>query len=207
MFFEAWLFFAVTETLLCISPGPAVMMIIATGLKRGAGMSIFSNLGILAGNTFYFILSATSLGALLLASYDIFFAIKWIGAAYLVYLGVMAWLEKDSVIAVSEQEQKQAGGGRLFLNAFALQLANPKTLLFFIALLPQFIDPQQSVAWQILIMGVTSVTLEFFILFAYGSLAGKASELAHQPRYARIINKLCGGLLISAGIGLATLRK
>ncbi|MEY4730332.1 MAG: hypothetical protein RL020_1490, partial [Pseudomonadota bacterium] len=97
MTFEAWLLFAVTEALLCISPGPAVMMIIATGLKRGTGMSIFSNLGILAGNTIYFILSATSLGALLMASYEIFFYIKWIGAAYLVYLGVTTWLEKDSI--------------------------------------------------------------------------------------------------------------
>lgn len=207
MSFEAWLLFAVTETLLCLSPGPAVMMIIATGLKRGAGMSIFSNLGILAGNTIYFILSATSLGALLMASYEIFFYIKWIGAAYLVYLGVTTWLEKDSIMEVPPQEQKLAGAGRLFLNALALQLANPKTLLFFVALLPQFIDPTKSIAWQIFIMGITSVILEFFILLAYGSLAGKASELARQPRYARAINKLCGGLLVSAGVGLATLRK
>ncbi len=207
MSFEAWLLFAVTETLLCLSPGPAVMMIIATGLKRGAGMSIFSNLGILAGNTVYFVLSATSLGALLMASYDIFFAIKWIGAAYLIYLGVTTWLEKDSIMEVPEQAQKQAGGGRLFLNALALQLANPKTLLFFVALLPQFINPKESIAFQIFIMGITSVVLEFFILIAYGSLAGKAAELARQPRYARIINKLCGGLLIGAGVGLATLRK
>ncbi|MGB8856564.1 MAG: LysE family translocator [Burkholderiales bacterium] len=207
MSFDAWLLFAVTEALLCISPGPAVMMIIATGLKRGAAMSIFSNLGILAGNTVYFILSATSLGALLLASYDIFFAIKWIGAAYLIYLGVSTWLEKESLIEQPPQEQKLAGGGRLFLNALALQLANPKTLLFFVALLPQFIDTRQPVAWQIFIMGVTSVVLEFFILLAYGSLAGQASELARQPRYARVINKFCGGLLIGAGVGLATLRK
>jgi threonine/homoserine/homoserine lactone efflux protein len=207
MTFEAWLLFAVTEALLCISPGPAVMMIIATGLKRGAGMSVFSNLGILAGNTIYFILSATSLGALLMASYELFFYIKWIGAAYLVYLGVKACLEKNSILEAPEQTQIQTGGGRLFLNALALQLANPKTLLFFAALLPQFIDPKQSVAWQIFIMGVTSVVLEFFILFVYGSLAGKASELARQPRYSRIINRLCGGLLIGAGVGLATLRK
>ncbi|MGB8338444.1 MAG: LysE family transporter [Burkholderiales bacterium] len=207
MSFEAWLLFAVTEIFLCLSPGPAVMVIIATGLNRGAVMSVFSNLGILAGNTIYFILSATSLGALLMASYEIFFYIKWIGAAYLVYLGVTTWLEKDSVLEVPAQEQKLAGGGRLFLNALALQLANPKTLLFFAALLPQFIDPTKSVAWQIFIMGVTSVVLEFFILFGYGSLAGKASELARQPRYARIINKLCGVLLIGAGVGLATLRK
>jgi homoserine/homoserine lactone efflux protein len=207
MSFEAWLLFAVTETLLCLSPGPAVMMIIATGLKRGAGMSIFSNLGILAGNTIYFILSATSLGALMMASYEIFFYIKWVGAAYLIYLGVMAWLEKDSILDVPEQAKTEAGGGRLFLSALVLQLANPKTLLFFAALLPQFIDPTKSVAWQIFIMGVTSVVLEFFILLAYGSLAGRASVLARQPRYSRIINKFCGGLLIGAGVGLATLRK
>jgi homoserine/homoserine lactone efflux protein len=207
MTFEAWLLFAITETLLCISPGPAVMMIIATGLKRGAGMSIFSNLGILAGNIIYFILSATGLGAMLFASYDIFFAVKWIGAAYLVYLGVMAWLEKDSVMVLPVQEQKPTGGGRLFLNALVLQLANPKTLLFFVALLPQFIDPTKSVAWQIFIMGITSVVMEFFVLLTYGSLAAKTSEFARQPRYARIINRLCGGLLISAGVGLATLRK
>ncbi len=207
MSLELWFAFFITEFLLCLSPGPAVLMVIATGITRGVGMSIWSNLGILAGNTIYFILSATSLGALLLASYDIFFAVKWIGAAYLVYLGVMAWLEKDSVMTVPKNDDEKRSPLRIFLNAVVLQLSNPKTLLFFIALLPQFIDAKQFVTLQIAIMGVTSVVLEFFVLLAYGVLAGKASHYATQPRFVRITNRLSGSLLVGAGLGLAALSK
>src|SRR5262245_65618717 len=79
---ETWSLFAVTETRACPTPGPAVLFVLSHGLGRGAGASLWASLGILAGTTFYFVLSATSLGAMLVASYDLFFAIKWAGAAY-----------------------------------------------------------------------------------------------------------------------------
>ena len=95
---EVWIVFAVTETALCLTPGPAVLLVLSQALTRGTRASLWSNAGILAGNTFYFLLSATGLGAVLLASYDVFFAIKWLGAAYLVWLGVRAFFGRSATL-------------------------------------------------------------------------------------------------------------
>ncbi len=94
--------------------------------------------------------------------------------------------------------------GKLFLDGFVLQISNPKAIVFFSALLPQFIDPHTSVVRQIIILGATSVLIEFSILLGYSIAAGRASEIARQPRYARWTNRFAGGLLIGAGAGLAT---
>jgi homoserine/homoserine lactone efflux protein len=142
-----WWLFVPTETALCLTPGPAVLLVLATALRRGATRSIFSNLGILSANTTYFALSATSVGALLLTSYRIFFLVKWIGAGYLVYLGLKALLAKSPVLAgPPDQLGRDRSAARLFLDGFLLQISNPKALVFFAALLPQFIDARGSVA-------------------------------------------------------------
>jgi threonine/homoserine/homoserine lactone efflux protein len=174
----------------------------ATALRLGGRRSIASSLGILTANTVYFALSATSIGALLVASYRLFFLVKWIGAAYLIVLGLR------TIFGSSHAPAKiPVGERRVFLNGFLLQMSNPKAIIFFTALLPQFIDAHFPVARQVAILGVTSVTMEFFILLAYGLLAGRASELARQPRYAAWTNRLSGGMLVGAGTGLAMLRR
>ena len=92
MTWQKWAVFMVMEIVLCLTPGPAVLFVVAQGLRYGAVRSLWANLGILSGNAFYFALSATSVGALLLASNALFTAVKWAGAAYLVWLGVTTFL-------------------------------------------------------------------------------------------------------------------
>ena len=195
------------EFVLCLTPGPAVLYVISSGLRAGARKSIASILGILAANAVYFAISATGVGALLLASYNLFFAVKWIGAAYLVYVGLMALFGKSEIMPAEEGTPTTIGGWRLFRDGFILQASNPKAIVFFTALLPQFIDPHASVVTQVLILAITSAVIEFFVLLGYGSAAGRASALAHQPRYAAWTNRVAGALLIGAGAGLAALRK
>jgi homoserine/homoserine lactone efflux protein len=209
MTWQTWSVFLVTETMLCLTPGPAVLLVLSQALTRGAARSVRSSCGILAANSLYFALSATGLGALLVASYDVFFAIKWVGAAYLVYLGVTTFRAKVSPVSPETGAQQPAvvSDRKLFLNGFVLQAANPKALLFFTALLPQFIDPSGGVAMQVAILGVTSIVVEFFVLLGYGVLAGRASHLAAQPRFVTLTNRLSGSLLVGAGVGLAVLRR
>jgi threonine/homoserine/homoserine lactone efflux protein len=202
-----WALFVVTETVLCFTPGPAVLLVLSQGLARGTASSIWSNLGILAGNTMYFVLSGTGLGAALLASYELFSVIRWLGAAYLIWLGITAFVGKSPVFSVSRAEVAPARRGRIFLNGFVLQASNPKALVFFTALLPQFIDPRASVLTQVTILAVTSVLIEFCVLLAYGALAGRLTELAKQPRFARLANRIAGSMLIGAGIGMARVRR
>jgi len=202
-----WALFVVTETALCLSPGPAVLLVLSQALVRGTGPSVLSNLGILTGNAMYFALTATGLGAVLVASYEVFFLIKWVGAAYLVWLGVAAWRGRSSVLSVAPVGAPAVGWRRMFVNGFVLQAANPKALVFFTALLPQFIDPAGSVALQVAILGITSVVVEFTVLLGYGTLAGRAARLAETPRVAAWLERAAGLMLIAAGLRMAALRR
>jgi homoserine/homoserine lactone efflux protein len=207
MTLESWLLFVLTEGALCLTPGPAVLLVLSHGLTRGTASSVVANLGILTGNAFYFALSATGIGAVLLASYEVFTAIRWLGAAYLIWLGASAFVGRSSVIAVTADPAVPVSAARTFVNGVVLQVANPKALVFFTALLPQFIDPRGSVLGQVAILGVTSVVMEFFVRLGYGALAGRLTTFAARPRFQILANRVAGGLLIAAGVGTARLER
>jgi len=205
MNWTTWWLFVATETMLCLTPGPAVLFVLSSALRSGTRKSLASNAGILAANMVYFVLSATSLGALLVASFDLFSAVKWIGAAYLIFLGLRTLFGKRTALRADTSMEKPPL--RMFGDGFILQASNPKSILFFTALLPQFIDPRLPVVPQVATLALTSLVIEFLILFGYGAAAGRASDLARQPKYALWTDRIAGVMLIGAGAGLATLRK
>src|SRR4029077_1829756 len=94
---QGWLLFCATETVLCFTPGPAVLLVVSLSLTRGARAGLGASLGILATNAFYFCLSAAGIGAVILASWDLFFLLKWLGAAYLVWLGLRMLFARATV--------------------------------------------------------------------------------------------------------------
>jgi len=207
MRWEIWLWFVVTEAVLSMTPGPAVLYVLSQAIQRGPARSVWASWGILSANAMYFILSATSLGAVIVASYKLFFLIKWLGAAYLVYLGIASFFGKSSVMSLPEAGAGSRSGLRVLRDGFLLQGANPKALLFFTAILPQFIDARHNLAFQIFILGISSIMVEFVILFTYGQLAGRVLATARSPRFEKITNRIAGSLLIGAGVGLARLRR
>jgi len=204
---EVWLLFVMTEAVLSLTPGPAVLYVLSQAIRRGHAKSVWASWGILSANAAYFVLSATSLGAVIVASYKLFFLIKWLGAAYLVYLGIGSFLGKSSVMSLPEAGADSRSGVRILRDGFFLQGANPKALLFFTAILPQFIDTRHNIAFQILVLGISSIVVEFAILFTYGQLAGRVLATARSPRFERVTNRIAGSLLIGAGVGLARLRR
>jgi homoserine/homoserine lactone efflux protein len=204
---ETWLLFVVAEAVLCLSPGPAVLTVVSQGVSGGARSGVWASLGVLAANALYFAVSATGLFAVAVAGYELFFLIKWIGAVYLVWLGVQMWrtasVDADEAQGESDS-QPPPSAGRPLLRGFIVQISNPKTLLFFGALLPQFIDAQRAVGVQVAILGLTSIAIEFVVLAGYATIGARAAQYAQASRW---IDRVGGSLLIGAGAGLAVLRR
>jgi len=175
MTLKTWLLFLAMETALSLSPGPAVFYVVSQGARGGLRRTLPAAAGILSANGIYFALSATSLGAIIAASGRFFLIAKWLGAAYLIYLGIKALLAARSGETVPLGICEQTGDRRrVYLGALTLQMSNPKALLFFLALLPQFIDTARAVVPQMLILAATSMIPELFILTGYGWLAHRA---------------------------------
>jgi threonine/homoserine/homoserine lactone efflux protein len=174
------------------------MLVIACGLTYGARKSIFATLGILSANAIYFAISATALGAVLMASKTFFIAVKWLGAGYLVYIGLSALFGRPSPITVSRDVRSGGAPRALYLSGLTLQLANPKTLVFFASILPQFVDPRLPVGAQMAWLATGSIIPEFFILATYGYLASRAARLTTDPRFARLTERAAGVLVLGA---------
>jgi homoserine/homoserine lactone efflux protein len=204
--FETWLLFCATEAVLCLTPGPAVLLVVSIALTRGVAPGVRASLGILSANAVYFAISATGLGAVLLASWELFVAIKWAGAAYLVWLGLRMLA---AALRRRPETAPAVAQGRLgaFAKGFVTQGANPKSLLFFTAILPQFIDPRRAVAEQVLILGVSSVVIELAVLCGYALACERARGVVRAPRFAAPLQALGGALLVSASVRLAALRR
>jgi homoserine/homoserine lactone efflux protein len=208
MTFNTWLLFLAMETALSLSPGPAVFYVVSQGVRGALRRTLPAAAGILTANGIYFALSATSLGAIIAASARFFTVAKWVGAAYLVYLGVKALLSANSLHSVALEGAQGRGAADLhgvYLGGLTLQLANPKALLFFLALLPQFIDPAKSVVPQMLILAATSMVPEFFILTGYGWLAHRAAHASARLGMTGNMNRWLARIEGAGLLGCATL--
>lgn len=195
-----------TEAALCVSPGPAVLYVTSQGIAGGFRSSLFANLGIVSGNVVYFAASALGLGALILASGDLFALVKWCGAAYLIWLGVRMFLGAARS-GPSDVPPNAVRARRIYRTGLVVQLANPKNLVFFVAILPPFIDPARSVPLQILILGVTSQAIEIVTLAAYGAAASGAGRWLRESHFAVWADRVAGSLLAAIGVGLAFMRR
>jgi homoserine/homoserine lactone efflux protein len=201
------LLFAATEFVLSLSPGPAVLLVVSQGMRFGARASVLGTLGVITGNALYFAVSALGLGAVLMTSEVLFYSIKWAGAAYLIYLGVGLIRDTLGARTLGATTEFAASHSRLFRQCLLTQLGNPKAILFFTALLPQFIDSQGSLWVQCLLLATTSIAIELPILVGYGWLAHVGGHFIRQGRYGRWLDRLAGTFLIAAGIKLALVRR
>ena len=198
--------FVVAMTALCVLPGPAVLMVVSQALSHGVRKAAWSILGIALAGTAWFALSATGIGAVLTASYSLFSAIKWIGVAYLIWLGVATFFGTPKLGGL-KPAQGSPSARRLFVGGFVMQMANPHILLFFTAFLPQFIAPRAPLLPQIVILAATTAVIELTTQFAYAALAGRVRGLFATERHAKLIDRVSGSLLIAAGVGMAAIRK
>ena len=201
MLLSSLLLFALTEFLLSLSPGPAVFLVLSQAMRLGFKGSVRGVFGIITGELIFFSLSALGLGALLIASQPLFLFIKYVGAAYLVYLGLkMIWESfKRQALTASETRVK----AKPYRQGLLMQLSNPKAILFFTALLPQFIDPTAPANPQFVMLGLISITVQGSILLSYAWLAEKGGHWLRESRFSRWLDRFAGSFLIGAGLKLA----
>ncbi len=201
-----WLAFAAAAGILLAIPGPTVLLVISHTLGHGRRAAASTVVGVALGDFTAMTASILGLGALLAASAELFAVLKWIGAAYLIYLGVKLWrapVSGDAEAIVPAESRRS----RLLLHAYAVTALNPKSIVFFVAFLPQFLDPGRPVLPQFVIFEATFLTLATCNALAYAKLASAARRTIRKPRVQRAVNRAGGTLLIGAGALAATWKR
>ncbi|RDE23072.1 LysE family translocator [Motiliproteus coralliicola] len=200
MTIETWLLFCSASLLVILIPGPLSLLMISNSLNYGIIKSAPAFIGGTSASLILLTASATGLGALLLASENLFTLIRYIGALYLIYLGYQAWRAARSHVAADLGAQQAAVGFKaMFWRAFSLGISNPKDILFFVAFLPQFIDPQQSMTTQLLIVAASWCVIDLACKLFYGNCARLMAPVLKQAKNMQLFNRLCAGLFASAG--------
>lgn len=199
------LFFIGAALVLLAIPGPAVLYIVGRSIGQGRNAGFVSALGIGVGTLVHTAAAAIGLSALLVSSATAFSVVKYLGAAYLVFLGIQRLRSKESLAAASDAAAPRASLARVFGQGIIVNILNPKTALFFFAFIPQFIDPNRGhVAVQILSLGVLFACMGTTSDSVWAAFAGSvAGWLRANPRWTRHERFVSGGILISLGLATA----
>lgn len=195
---ETWLAFVAASAVLLVIPGPTILLVVSYALGQGRKVALPVALGVALGDFTAMTLSMLGLGALLAASATLFTVLKWIGAGYLIWLGIKLWRAGGEP---SFGEARTAGSPlRMTLHAWLVTALNPKSLTFFVAFLPQFLDPSRDLFTQMAIFETTFLVLAATNAFGYALLAGRLRGAVRSPRLVATLNRAGGSLLIAAGV-------
>ncbi len=196
---QLWLFTSIT-LIVSASPGPVMLSCMIDAGRYGIVKSFYTMAGASAGNLVLMLLSALGLGLLVEQAEWIFHAIKWIGAAYLVYLGVQLWRTPLQAMEVAARDIRSQ---HLFSKAFLVAVTNPKGLVYFGALFPQFIDIQQSMSPQFALLTVIFLVIDLIWMAIYALGGRSIMRWLRSPEHQRWFNWISGSVLIIAGVALA----
>ena len=199
MSLDHWLAFAAASAVLLAIPGPTVLLVISYALSHGRKPAAAIVAGVALGDLTAMTASMLGLGAILATSAAIFTGLRWIGGAYLVYLGIKLWRAPVDAPAAA-RGVPAAGPRRMFAHAYAVTALNPKSIVFFVAFVPQFLDASLPFWPQVLTLETTFVTLAALNAALFALLASAARQKLRKPRVQRIVNRTGGSLLIGAGI-------
>ena len=199
---NTWLNFALVALVLTLIPGPAFITVLTTALRRGSKPGAYATAGIVVGDAVYFFLTAIGLGSLLATSFWTFTIIKWLGIAYLVYLGLSSLFFPSNTLMAADGGS--VSGRSSFLTALTVQLANPKLLLFLAALVPQFLDPTHPVAPQLAVMGATLMLSDTIVYLLLAMLAARVRPLLASRRATRMVSRVSGVAMLGAAARVAT---
>ena len=203
---EIWIPFALASTLILIIPGPTIILVISQAVTHGRRSVVPLVTGVLLGDFTAMILSILGLGAVLSASAALFAIFKWIGALYLIYLGIKLWKSNPENNSI-QYNAKNTSARSLLKSSFIVTALNPKSIAFFVAFLPQFIDPLKPTLTQLTLLGGTFLLLATTNAALYALFAGQLSEHMRKGNIRKWFDRCGGSALIGAGIFTAGMQR
>lgn len=203
---SVWVTYFIATIILCVSPGPGVFSSISAGLHHGFRLGLWNGVGMQAASFIVVMVVAFGLGAVLLASETLFTAVKWAGVIYLIYLGIVTWRAPARGFVEDRDDHETTARG-VFMRGFWVNITNPKGIIFFAAVLPQFIDVARPQAPQYAIFAATTFAVDLAVMMVYTALAARVLRVMRDPAKLRWVNRTLGGAFIAAGVALASFRK
>jgi threonine/homoserine/homoserine lactone efflux protein len=200
--------FAAASVVLLVIPGPTVIMVVSQALGHGARVAVASVIGVGLGDLAAATLSLLGVATVLAASATAFVALKWVGAVYLIGIGIRMWHSPVAPLIVdAAADDTAARSWPVFRDAFLVTLLNPKSIVFFAAFVPQFVAPGHAFAPQAGVLIVTFVVLGMINAAGYAALAGSARRLMTRPSVLRVATRTGAALLISAAMASLLARR
>lgn len=206
MSLELWLTFVIASAVLLAVPGPTVMLVVSYALGRGKATGWATVPGVTLGDFAAMTASLLGAGAVLATSATLFTLLKLAGAAYLVWLGIKLWRSEPKLDALASTDERSSGWA-MFWNAFVVTALNPKGIVFFVAFVPQFIDPSRPAFAQFAIMEATFLALAAANVAIWALLAGELRARFRRPATLRLVNRFGACFLIGAGLLTAAVRR
>ena len=207
MALDTWLAFFLASWIISLSPGAGAIASMSSGLQYGFLRGYWNAIGLQIGLAMQIAVVAGGLGAILAASSTAFYAIKWFGVAYLVYLAIKQWralpMDMTDDAAVRPLGKPMA----MMFRGFLVNASNPKALVFMLAVLPQFVNPQAPLLAQYLIIGATMISVDMIVMAGYTGLASKVLRLLRTPKQQKRMNRTFAGLFVGAAGFLASLHR
>ena len=207
MALDTWLAFFLASWIISLSPGAGAIASMSSGLQYGFVRGYWNAIGLQLGLAMQIAVVAGGVGAILAASSTAFYAIKWFGVAYLVYLAIKQWralpMDMTDDAAVRPIGKPMA----MMFRGFLVNASNPKALVFMLAVLPQFVNPQAPLLIQYLILGATMICVDMVVMAGYTGLASKVLRLLRTPKQQKRMNRTFAGLFVGAAGFLASLHR
>jgi homoserine/homoserine lactone efflux protein len=204
---STWIPFFFATVAISLSPGPGAIAAMGAGLNHGFQRGQRIAFGLALGVWTQLAVVGVGLGALLATSNLAFSIVKWLGVAYLVWLGIQQWRAPAAPLVARDDGAGQMGTRALILRGWTVNAVNPKGTVFLLAVLPQFVDPAQPLLAQYLVIGATFGLVEFCVMSGYAALAARVLGLLRTPAQMRNTNRVFGGLFVAAGALLATFKR
>lgn len=206
---EFWILYATTVLIASLVPGPSMLLALTHGTKFGAKRTIATAAGNTTASFLQAVVAIAGLGAILTASGTVFQVIKWAGAAYLIYIGVKTWLNSDVQFSTQVDAGQSAALplAKMFGQAFFVAIGNPKAIIFFTALFPQFVNQQGQHLPQFAVMVVTLAVIAFVCFMTYAIGGHQIGYLLKQANARKVFNRLISCTFVGIGLSLAASKR